>query len=103
PNCADIGLENTKAKRDEKGFIKANAQMQTDDPNIFAIGDVVGGYMLAHKASKEARVAVEVICGEETSPDAAVIPAVVFTDPEVAWAGLTEADAKAKGLQVEVV
>ena len=102
PNCSDIGLENTKAERDEKGFIKANAQMQTSDPNIYAIGDVVGGYMLAHKASKEARVAVEVICGEEASSNA-VIPAVVFTDPEVAWAGLTEAEAKAKGLQVDVV
>jgi dihydrolipoamide dehydrogenase len=103
PNCSDIGLENTKAKRDDKGFIKANAQMQTDDPNIYAIGDVIGGYMLAHKASKEARIAVEVICGEDTQPDAAIIPAVVFTDPEVAWAGLTEADAKAKGVQVNVV
>jgi dihydrolipoamide dehydrogenase len=103
PNCADIGLENTKVQRDDKGFIKANAQMQTDDPNIFAIGDVIGGYMLAHKASKEARVAVEVICGEETQTDAAIIPAVVFTDPEVAWAGLTEAEAKAKNVQVNVV
>ncbi|HEY6226925.1 MAG TPA: NAD(P)/FAD-dependent oxidoreductase, partial [Verrucomicrobiae bacterium] len=103
PNCADIGLENTKVQRDDKGFIKANNKMQTDDPNIFAIGDVVGGYMLAHKASKEARTAVEVICGEEGEYDAAIIPAVVFTDPEVAWAGLTEADAKAKGVQVNVV
>ena len=103
PNCADIGLENTKVKRDDKGFIKANNKQQTDDPNIFAIGDVVGGYMLAHKASKEARTAVEVICGEEGEYDAAIIPAVVFTDPEVAWAGLTEADAKAKGVQVNVV
>src|SRR5437868_7594472 len=64
PNCGDIGLENTKVQRDDKGFIKANAQMQTDDPNIFAIGDVIGGYMLAQKASKEARVSVQVICGE---------------------------------------
>jgi dihydrolipoamide dehydrogenase len=103
PNCADIGLENTKVQRDDKGFIKANNKQQTDDPNIYAIGDVVGGYMLAHKASKEARTAVEVICGEEGEYDAAVIPAVVFTDPEVAWAGLTEADAKAKGVQVNVV
>jgi dihydrolipoamide dehydrogenase len=103
PNCNDIGLESTKVQRDEKGFIKANAQMQTDDPNIFAIGDVIGGYMLAHKASREARTAVEAICGEETGSDAAIIPAVVFTDPEVAWAGLTEADAKNKGVQVNVV
>jgi dihydrolipoamide dehydrogenase len=103
PNCADIGLENTKAQRDDKGFIKATATMQTDDPNIYAIGDVIGGYMLAHKASKEARVAVESICGEEVPADAAIIPAVVFTDPEVAWAGLTEAEAKVKNLQVDVV
>lgn len=103
PNCGDIGLENTKVQRDDKGFIKVSKTMQTDDPNIFAIGDVIGGYMLAHKASKEARTAVETICGEETGSDAAVIPAVVFTDPEVAWAGLTEADAKNKGVQVNVV
>lgn len=102
PNCGDIGLENTKVQRDEKGFIKANKHQQTDDPNIYAIGDVVGGLMLAHKASKEARIAVEVICGEEAAFDNVVIPAVVFTDPELAWAGVTEAEAKAKGLQVEV-
>ncbi len=103
PNCADIGLENTKVARDDKGFIKVNAQQQTSDPHIYAIGDVVGGLMLAHKASKEARVAVEVICGEEAAFEQVVIPAVVFTDPEVAWAGLTEAEAKAKELAVEVV
>jgi dihydrolipoamide dehydrogenase len=103
PNCADIGLENTKVQRDDKGFIKANKHQQTSDESIYAIGDVVGGLMLAHKASKEARIAVEVICGEESAFEQIVIPAVVFTDPEVAWAGLTEAEAKAKGLQVEVV
>jgi dihydrolipoamide dehydrogenase len=103
PNCGDIGLENTKAQRDDKGFIKVNEKLQTGDPNIYAIGDVVGGYMLAHKASKEARIAVEVICGEESAFQSVVIPAVVFTDPEVAWAGLTEAEAKAKNLQVQVV
>lgn len=103
PNCQDIGLENTKAAKDDKGFIKVNAQQQTADPNIYAIGDVVGGLMLAHKASKEARVAVEVICGQESAFEQIIIPAVVFTDPEVAWAGITEAEAKAKGLPVEVV
>jgi dihydrolipoamide dehydrogenase len=103
PNCGDIGLENTKAVKDDKGFIKVNAQQQTSDPNIYAIGDVAGGFLLAHKASKEARTAVEAICGEEAKGDPAVIPAVVFTDPEVAWAGLTEAEAKAKNIQVEVV
>lgn len=103
PNCGDIGLENTKAQRDERGFIKIDSRQQTADPSIYAIGDVVGGLMLAHKASKEARIAVENICGEETVFEQIIIPAVVFTDPEVAWAGLTEAEAKAKGLEVEVV
>src|SRR6185369_5815818 len=93
PNCADMGLENTKVELDEKGFIKVNARQQTADPSILAIGDIAGGVLLAHKASKEARVAVEVLTGEESVSEA-IIPAVVFTDPEVAWCGLTEAEAK---------
>src|SRR6185503_5400474 len=97
PNSADLGLENTKVERDEKGFIKVNAKMETSDPVICAIGDIAGGVMLAHKAHKEARVAVEAICGEATQWDNIVVPAVVFTDPEVAWCGLTEAEAKVKG------
>jgi dihydrolipoamide dehydrogenase len=101
PNCEDLGLENTKAQRDEKGFITINPQQQTSDPNIYAIGDVAGGLLLAHKASKEARVAVEVITGEEAAFES-VIPAVVFTDPELAWCGLTEAEAKTKGIEVKV-
>jgi dihydrolipoamide dehydrogenase len=103
PNCADIGLENTKAQKDDKGFIKVNDQQQTADPNIYAIGDVAGGFLLAHKASKEARIAVEAIVGEEAPVHKAVIPAVVFTDPEVAWAGITEAEAKSKNLPVEII
>jgi dihydrolipoamide dehydrogenase len=102
PNSADLGLENTKVERDEKGFIKVNEKQQTTDPSIYAIGDIAGGVMLAHKAAKEARIAVEVIAGEESAFDRVVIPAVVFTDPEVAWCGLTEAEAKAKGINVEV-
>jgi dihydrolipoamide dehydrogenase len=102
PNSADLGLENTKVERDEKGFIKVNSRMQTSDPNICAIGDIAGGVLLAHKAHKEARVAVEAICGEPTEWDNIVVPAVVFTDPEVAWCGLTEAEAKAQGRAVEV-
>ena len=102
PNCKDLGLENTKAALDEKGFIRVNAQMQTDDPAIYAIGDVVGGALLAHKASKEARIAVESMLGEFSTSENVVIPAVVFTDPEVAWCGLTEAEAKQKGIQVQV-
>lgn len=102
PNCDDLGLKNTKVARDEKGFIKVNGQQQTDDPAIYAIGDVSGGLLLAHKAAKEARVAVDAILGDSVDSKEAVIPAVVFTDPEVAWCGLTEAEAKAKGIAVAV-
>ena len=102
PNFADLGLENTRVERDEKGFIKVNSRQQTSDPAIYAIGDIAGGVMLAHKASKEARIAVEVITGEESTFDQVIIPAVVFTHPEVAWCGLTEAEAKARGMSVEV-
>ena len=102
PNCEDFGLENTKVTRTEKGFIKVNSRQETTDPAIYAIGDVAGGVMLAHKAAKEARVAVEVILGESSVFENVVIPAVVFTDPEVAWCGLTEAEAKAKGVTVQV-
>jgi dihydrolipoamide dehydrogenase len=102
PNCEDLGLENTKIQLDEKGFVKVNDKQQTDDPAIYAIGDVAGGVMLAHKASREARVAVEVILGEDTAFEDVVIPAVVFTDPEIAWCGLTEADAKQRGITVAV-
>jgi dihydrolipoamide dehydrogenase len=101
PNKADQGLENTKIQFDERGFVKTNEQRQTDDPNIYAIGDIAGGILLAHKAHKEARIAVEAICGSKVVFDS-VIPAVVFTDPELAWCGLTEAEAKEKGIKYEV-
>jgi len=102
PNCNDLGLENTKVARDDKGFIKVNASQETTDPNVFAVGDVAGGALLAHKAAREARVAVEVIYGESSVFQSITIPAVIFTDPEIAWCGLTEADAKEKGIQVQV-
>ena len=102
-NSIDLGLENTKVTLDEKGFIKVNAQLQTSDPHIYAIGDIAGGIMLAHKAHKEGRIAVEVITGQSSTSESVVIPAVVFTDPELAWCGLTEAEAKAKGIAHEVV
>jgi dihydrolipoamide dehydrogenase len=102
PNCADLGLENTQITKDDKGFIKTNAQQQTDDPHIYAIGDVKGGLLLAHKASKEARIAVEAMTGESSAFENIVIPAVVFTDPEVAWCGLTETEAKQKGIEIKV-
>ena len=101
PNGADLGLENTKIQRDERGFVKVNNQLLTDDPNIYAIGDIAGGILLAHKAHKEARIAVEAITGGKSVFDS-VIPAVVFTDPELAWCGLTETEAKEKGIQYEV-
>jgi dihydrolipoamide dehydrogenase len=102
PNSADLGLENTKVALDEKGFIKVNERQQTADPAIYAIGDIAGGVLLAHKASREARVAVEAITGEGGGSAKFIIPAVVFTDPEVAWCGLTEAEAKARNVTVQV-
>ncbi|MBN9690368.1 MAG: dihydrolipoyl dehydrogenase [Verrucomicrobia bacterium] len=103
PNGQDLGLEHTRVERDDKGFIKVNEQMQTTDPNIYAIGDIAGGILLAHKASREARVAVDNLAGENGALNRDyVIPAVVFTDPEVAWVGLTEQEAKQKNTAVEV-
>ena len=102
PNSADIGLKNTKVTLDEKGFIKVNEKQQTSDPDIYAIGDIAGGILLAHKAHKEARIAVEVINGENSVFEHVVIPAVVFTDPELAWCGLTEGEAKEHGVKYEV-
>lgn len=103
PNIENVGLENTKVKLTDRGFVKINGQLQTDDPNIYAIGDIAGNPMLAHKASHEGRIAVEAMAGHKVAFEPQAIPAVVFTDPEVAWCGLTELDAKAKGLEVTVV
>lgn len=102
PNSAVPGLERTRVERDARGFIVVDAQRRTTDPALFAIGDVVGEPMLAHKASHEARVAVDAIRGERVAFEPRAIPAVVYTDPEVAWCGLTETDAKARGVTVEV-
>jgi dihydrolipoamide dehydrogenase len=102
PRCRDLGLENTKVEQDERGFIKVNEKQETNDPAILAIGDIAGGVLLAHKATKEGRIAVETIVGEPSTSAGVIIPAVVFTDPEVAWCGLTEADAKAKGIAHQV-
>jgi len=102
PNIGDIGLENTKIAKDDKGFIKCNARQQTDDPHIYAIGDVSGGLLLAHRAAKQARIAVEAILGEPSAFENIVIPAVVYTQPEIAWCGLTETEAKQKNLDVKI-
>lgn len=103
PNTADLGLENTAVQLTEKGFVRVDAQRRTDEPSIYAIGDIAGEPMLAHKASHEGRVAVEAIAGKKVAFEPNAIPAVVFTDPELAWTGLTEAEAKAQGLEVEIV
>jgi dihydrolipoamide dehydrogenase len=102
PNTNNLGLENTKVEQDERGYIRVNEKQETADPAIRAIGDVVGGVLLAHKATKEARIAVEVISGEPSVFRNIIIPAVVFTDPEIAWCGVTEAEAKGKNLHIEV-
>jgi dihydrolipoamide dehydrogenase len=103
PNSADLGLENTRVEVNERGFIKVDGQRRTAEPSIFSIGDVAGEPMLAHKASYEARVAVEAIAGQPTTFDARAIPAVVFTDPEIAWAGLTETEALDRNIPHKVV
>jgi dihydrolipoamide dehydrogenase len=102
PNGHVPGIEKTGVKVDPRGFIGVDASRRTDVPNIFAIGDVVGEPMLAHKASHEARVAVESIAGHNVVFEPQAIPAVVFTDPEVAWCGLTETEAKKQGREVEI-
>ena len=103
PNSENLGLENTKVKVTPRGFVEVNDQRQTADPSIFAIGDIAGDPMLAHKASHEGRVAVETIAGHKVAFEPQAIPAVVFTDPEIAWCGLTEIDAAKTGREVTVV
>jgi dihydrolipoamide dehydrogenase len=102
PNSRGLGLENTQAQIDEKSFIRIDKNQRTSDPQLLAIGDVAGEPMLAHKASREARIAVETLLGEPVEFDNIAIPAVVFTDPELAWAGITEAEAKAQNRDVTV-
>ncbi len=102
PNSQDLGLENTQVVTDERGFIRCDARQQSDDPHILVIGDVAGEPMLAHKATHEAKVAVEYLLGQPAEFDRLAIPAVVFTDPEIAWAGLTESQAKQEGREYEV-
>ena len=101
PDTSGLGLENTKVKVNQRGWITVNEQLRTDDANIYAIGDIVGEPMLAHKASHEGRVAVKVIAGHKVAFGPKAIPAVVFTDPEIAWAGLTETQAREKEIKYE--
>ncbi len=101
PNGKLIGVENAGVNVDERGFIHVDAQMRTNVPHIFAIGDVVGQPMLAHKAVHEAKVAAEVICGHKVAFEPLTIPSVAYTDPEVAWTGLTEEQAKEQSIEFE--
>ena len=102
PRTDDLGLSHTKAVVDDRGVIRTNTECRTDDPNIFAIGDVAAGPMVAHKASREGKVAAEVIAQHRAEFDNRAIPAVVFTDPEIAWAGLTEREAEEQGIPVKI-
>lgn len=102
PNSGDIGLEKTTVEVDARGFVLVDGQRRTADERIFAVGDVVGGMMLAHKAMHEGKVAAEAIAGEPAAFDVRAIPAVVYTDPQLAWAGLLENQAMAEGREVQV-
>jgi dihydrolipoamide dehydrogenase len=98
PNTQGNGFEDIGLDIDDRGFIRVNEKRQTNIPHIYAIGDITGDPMLAHKATHEGKVAAEVICGEPAAFDTSIIPAVIFTDPEIAWAGLTETQAKEQGI-----
>jgi dihydrolipoamide dehydrogenase len=102
PSSAGLGLETTGVQLDERGFVQVDEQRRTADEHIYAIGDVVGGAMLAHKAMFEGKVAAEVLAGQPSAFDVRAIPAVVFTDPQVAWCGLTDEEAKKQGKAVQV-
>jgi len=102
PYTEGLGLENTRVTLDGKGFIETDTQRKTADPAIFAIGDVAGEPMLAHKATYEAKIVAEVITGAKTHYDPRAVPAVIFTDPEIAWCGMTESEAKETGVEIEV-
>lgn len=103
PNSGDLGLDKAGVTVDGRGFVQVDEQRRTSVPHIFAIGDIAGEPMLAHKASYEGKLVVEVLSGEPAVYDARAIPAVVFTDPELAWCGLTETDAAKQGKKVEVL
>jgi dihydrolipoamide dehydrogenase len=102
PNSRDIGLETTRVKLNKQGFVIVDEQQRTADERIFAVGDVAGGILLAHKAIYEGKVAAEVIAGEPSAFDVRAIPAVVYTDPQVAWCGLTEEQAHKENRPVKI-
>jgi dihydrolipoamide dehydrogenase len=102
PNTDNLGLETTAVKLDDRGFIEVDAQQRTAEPHIFAIGDIAGEPMLAHKAYGEAHVAAEAAAGRKSVFDPRAIPAIVFTDPEIAWCGLTESAAREQKIKIKV-
>jgi dihydrolipoamide dehydrogenase len=102
PNTDGLGLENTKVEKDSRGFIRVDERRRTADESIYAVGDIAGEPMLAHKATREAKVAVECVAGKQAAFDSRAIPAVVFTDPEIAWCGLTESEAQQQGRTIRV-
>ncbi len=102
PGTQNLGLGNTRVELDAEGFVVVDEQQRTADPKIFAVGDVVGGYMLAHKATREGKVAAEVIAGQPSAFDVRAIPAVVYTDPQIAWCGVTEEQARNENIKIEV-
>jgi len=102
PNTSNLILKNTKVEIDERGFIKINQERQTAEPHIYAIGDVVGGALLAHKATYEGKMAVQAIVRKDKLSEPKSIPAVLYTDPEVSWTGLTEKEAKEKGIDISI-
>ncbi len=102
PNTQGLGLENTSIELDPQGFIVVDEQQRTAEKYIFAVGDVAGGLLLAHKASREGKIAAEVIAGQPSAFDARAIPAVVYTDPQIAWCGLTETEAQEQNRSVRI-
>jgi dihydrolipoamide dehydrogenase len=102
PNTLNMGLESTRVVTNDKGFISVDDQFQTAEPSVFAIGDVIGGAMLAHKASAEGKAVVEILAGGNSNLKERSVPAVVFTDPEIAWCGLTETEAKNNNRKIQV-
>lgn len=103
PNTAELGLDTTAVEVDEDGFVRVDEDRRTAEPNIFAVGDVAGGFQLAHEAFHEGVVAAEAVAGQTAAFDARAVPAVVYTDPQLAWCGLTEPDAAEQDIEVEVV
>jgi dihydrolipoyl dehydrogenase len=100
PATRDLGLERVGVELDAKGFIKVNPSLETNIHGIYAIGDVIGGPLLAHKAYRQAKVVAEIVAGEQSAFDNVVVPAAIYTDPEIAWAGLSEKEAKEEGLEI---